>query len=693
MPVWPAIWPHTAVYMPIPPGGDLVCVAAVSPDWQLAVLTPRRTDLEWLLAYLRRITPGPVISVHPPVAARSKDDLERGAIDWRSGDVVLAFQCGGTAAAYELPVFFSPAHVRYTALWSHDFVVQCDLTLLIWRVGRPPAETVMPPPARWVSSEQTFTGRFGVKYPGRWVPVPWAHTDKVALCQAADSPGHCNIIFETCQDLRLRGECITVSSSSSRYSLSQLLGVSPTSLSLLGQGVDSNELPPLRDGDTVFHGDEEEPNTAYRQYPWVIVTLTVCRFSWRACSLALAGVWSLSLDFPDSGQVRSYGRPSDSFSATDGDLRTVNVFRSAVTLPAGRTRGMLACCLAQLSCYLAALGAPAWVRQGDIWQCDLTSVCDLQARLHSLWWSRPLRDSLPVTFPRSYHAAWGSVPSWSGGVPESLLISTDGSGIHGGSWAFVVWAYFGSTWYRVGWDAMALAATPWLPTSGHLPYNQTSYISELTALQAAAIWCTAAIDKWQMCMHASPANVTVVVDNSAALQVAAGHAAATQATASTTRVLWQAVQSRVNTTFRHVHSHVGVMVNTLVDGLAGLRLPCPLVLQEAAASPSALCDLLIELGPHLWSIPRARLLAGRPCLCFSGRIARTATTCPPAHEADEVPAEPAQGSTEGATAASCSAVSPSLVPLTILTANVQTMRDAKPTFMGLGVSNYLCVLR
>ncbi|CAE7884579.1 RNA-directed DNA polymerase from mobile element jockey [Symbiodinium microadriaticum] len=505
MPVWPAIWPHTAVYMPIP--------------WQLAVLTPRRTDLEWLLAHLRRITPGPVISVHPPAAARSKDDLERGAIDWRSGDVVLAFQCGGTAAAYELPVFFSPAHVRYTALWSHDFVVQCDLTLLIWRVGRPPAETVMPPPARWVSSEQTFTG------------------------------------------------------------------------------VDSNELPPLRDGDTVFHGDEEEPNPAYRQYPWVIVTLTVCRFSWRACSLALAGVWSLSLDFPDSGPVRSYGRPSDSFSATDSDLRTVKVFRSAVTLPAGRARGMLSCCLAQLSCYLAALGVPVWVRQGDVWQCDLTSVCDLQARLHSLWWSRPLRDSLPVTFPRSYHAAWGSLPSWSGGVPESLLISTDGSGIHGGSWAFVVRAYFGSTWYRVGWDAMALAATPWLPASGHLPYNQTSYISELIALQAAAIWCTAAIDKWQMCMHASPANVTVVVDNSAALQVAAGHAAATQATASTTRVLWQAVQSRVNTTFRHVHSHVGVMVNTLVDGLAGLRLPCPLVLQEADHA----CAFLATLpGPQLF---------------------------------------------------------------------------------------------
>ncbi|CAE7887301.1 pol [Symbiodinium necroappetens] len=157
MPVWPAIWPYTAVYMPIPSGGDLVCVAAVSPGWQLAVLIPRRTDLEWLLAYLRRMTPVPVLSVHPPVAARPKDDPARGAIDWRTGDVILAFQCG-TAATHELPTFFSPEHVRYAAIWSHDFVVHCELPLLVWRVGRPPSATVMPPPARWVSSEQTFTG-------------------------------------------------------------------------------------------------------------------------------------------------------------------------------------------------------------------------------------------------------------------------------------------------------------------------------------------------------------------------------------------------------------------------------------------------------------------------------------------------------------------------------------------------------
>ena len=679
MPIWPAIWPHTAVYMPIPSGRDLVCVAAVSPEWQLAVLTPRRTDLEWLLAYLRRITPGPVLSVHPPVAARPKDALECNAIDWRTGDVVLAFQCGGTAATYELPVFYSPAHVRYTALWGHDFLVQCELTLLIWRVGRPPSETVMPPPARWLSSAQTFTGRFGVKFPGCWVPVPWAHTDKVALCQVAESPGHCNIIYETCQDMRLRGECVTVSSSSSRYSLSQLFDVPPASLSLLGQGVDSAELPPLRDGDTVFRLIEDVPNKASGRFSSPIAALVGCRLSRRACPIVLVGVWwrciigSIMPDPPRAGSA-------DYLPDKARQMTQTSVFHAISPRPVDPNRGMLFCCLARLSHYLAALGAPNWARQDNMWLCDLASVCDLQARLHRLWWSRPLRDSLPVTFPRSYHAAWGSLPKWNAGVPSALLISTDGSGLNGGSWAFVVWAYFGSTWYRLGWDAMALPATPWLTASEQSPYNHTSYLSELTALQAAAIWCASTLDQWQLWMHASPASVTVVVDNSAAMQVAAGHAAANQASAKMTRVLWQAVQSRVSTTFRHVHSHVGIMVNTLADGLASLRLPCPLVLRDTSFPPSELGSLLCDLGPYLWLIPRARLIAGRPCLCFSGdtsELREVAASKISAPEAAPVPSAPLEATANSET--SCTSVPQSPVSLNVLTANVQTMKDVKPS--------------
>ncbi|CAE7199873.1 ABHD8 [Symbiodinium necroappetens] len=289
MPVWPSMWPQTSVYVPIPTGGDLVCIAVVSPEWQLAVLTPRRADLDWLLAYLRRITPGPILSLHPPLAA-CPDEASQ-AIDWRSGDVLLAFQCGSTAVAYELPVFLSPAHVRHAAIWNYDFVVQCEVPLLMWRVGRRPAATTMPPPARWVASEQTFTGRFGTKYPGRWAPVPWAHTEHVALCQSADSPDHCNIIFETCENLHLSGECLTVSTSSSKYSLSQLTGVNADSLTLLGQGVDTADFPPLRDGDVIFHDAEGETGRTCRNSARPVLAVLVCGLSKWACPVALVGSW------------------------------------------------------------------------------------------------------------------------------------------------------------------------------------------------------------------------------------------------------------------------------------------------------------------------------------------------------------------------------------------------------------------
>ena len=276
MPVWPSLWPQTSMYVPIPTGGDLVCIVVVSPEWQFAALTPRRADLEWLLAYLRRITPGPVLSLYPPLAACPVEASQ--AVDWRSGDVLLAFQCGSAAAAYELPVFVSPAHVRHAAIWNYDFVVQCEVPLLMWRVGRRPSVTTMPPPARWVASEQTFTGRFGTKYPGRWAPVPWAHTEHVALCQSADSPEHCNIIFETCINLHLSGECLTVSTSSSKYSLSQLTGASADSLTLLGQGVDAVDFPPLRDGDVVFYEVESETGGASRGHARTVFALLVCGF-------------------------------------------------------------------------------------------------------------------------------------------------------------------------------------------------------------------------------------------------------------------------------------------------------------------------------------------------------------------------------------------------------------------------------
>ena len=49
----------------------------------------------------------------------------------------------------------------------------------------------MPGPSRWIASQQHFVGRFHDKYPGQWVPVPWAYAK-----EAAD-PLRCNVIFES----------------------------------------------------------------------------------------------------------------------------------------------------------------------------------------------------------------------------------------------------------------------------------------------------------------------------------------------------------------------------------------------------------------------------------------------------------------------------------------------------------------
>ncbi|CAE7211553.1 CEP2 [Symbiodinium necroappetens] len=272
MPLWPALWQQTLVFVPVPTGGELVCVAVVSPEWQIAVLLPRRADVEWVLAHLRRLTPGPLVSIRPPPATQTDGQSARGAVDWRSGDVLLAFQRGGQAHMYGPPVFVSPEHVRYSAIWSYDFIVQCELPLLVCRAGRRPSGTTMPPPSRWVADEGAFTGRFRVKFPGRWVPVPWAYSDSVTLCQRADAPDSCNILLERCEGTSLSFECRTVATAATRYSLAQIAQVDPGQVSLLGQGVDLEDFPPLRDGDIVHYTVPVAANHNWRATPsWICI--------------------------------------------------------------------------------------------------------------------------------------------------------------------------------------------------------------------------------------------------------------------------------------------------------------------------------------------------------------------------------------------------------------------------------------
>ncbi|CAE7401593.1 set10 [Symbiodinium microadriaticum] len=590
-PIWPALWQQTLVFVPAPSGEDLVCVVVVSPEWQLSVLLPRRADVEWVLAYLRRMTPGLITSVRPPIATQVPGQSDRDAVDWRTGDVLLAFQRGDAAVSYEPPVFISPVQVRHAAVWSFDFDVQCELPLLICRVGRKPSGTTMPPPARWVAADGSFTGRFRVKYPY--------------------DPAYRNVLLERCEGSSLSFECVTVAASASRYSIAQ-------------------ELPPLRDGD-ILHYDVTPALSPARTDTAVsppVLDAQCCR-----CPLAPMG-------------AANWGR---------------RVMRST---------------LAILNCYLPAIGAPTWEKADEGWHLDMTHVMRLQAALHKTWWARSLRDGLPTTFPRAYHAAWGSFPLWHGGVPESVFVATDGSGLQGGSWAFLAWGYARGQWYRIGWDSMSMIATPWLgPRYSDIPAMHHSYSSELVALQAAAVCLTGQLDMWQMYMGSQPVSVTIPVDNAAALQVAAGSGSASSFVAVATRVLWQAVQSRLTTHFRHIHSHVGILASTLVDALAGLRLACPCAVQDDGTLGAPLCHVLEELGPFLWLVNRARVQDGRPGVFLPSPPASSRPGLDMASSSSRQ-SEPLGSPDEAKDIPPAPAKPPPPRPLSLVTANVQSMKDA-----------------
>ena len=133
----------------------------------------------------------------------------------------------------------------------------------------------------------------------------------------------------------------------------------------------------------------------------------------------------------------------------------------------------------------------SWKPADAGWELDLQEVFACQASLHDLWWGRRLCPSLPPVCPCSYHFTWEQYPLWSGGVPDAVLLATDGSGTRGGSWAFAAWCRWKERWYRIGWAAASLDHTPWHHAESRSSTAQCSFNSELSALQAAAMWCSA----------------------------------------------------------------------------------------------------------------------------------------------------------------------------------------------------------
>ena len=324
--------------------------------------------------------------------------------------------------------------------------------------------------------------------------------------------------------------------------------------------------------------------------------------------------------------------------------------------------GGLAWSLLMLACYLAAFGAPA-ARTPAQWDLDMTPVASLTARLHEYWWQHPLNPTLPLEVPRNLQVAWSAFPLWSGGVPSSLLLATDGSGSSQGSWAFAAWGFFKQRWYRIGWAGAPLSDTPWAPPSERYQAGRfASFYGELVALESAGLWLNAVLDLWYLHMRARPAEVTIAVDNAAALQIAAGHGKTTTATAKLARQAWQSVQARINTRFSHVHSHTGLVANSLADALAELAAQGH---AQCRCQPSTLTispDDFTRHFPRLWLLPSCTLRDGIPALPIPA--------CAPPAAAPQQPQPPSTADTPN------DRTVPIRLDLHILSANIQTIKDA-----------------
>ena len=284
-PVWPVLGMHTITFVPVPPCRELVCVVVVSSDWQLPVLLPRRADLNWVLAHVHRHTPGAVVALRGPVGASTPDRTNSDAVDWRNGDVLLAIEWHAPGRSLHVPVFTDKRHVRHSALCMCDFRVECMVELTIWRPNRPPVTTEMPAGATWDAQAQRFRGRFADKYPGAWVPVPWAYNAQVHLCSPAADPTLCNVLVESVQPVdgafKLRATCHTVHQASTCVSIAGALRLPTAHLRLIGVPEPADDFPALRDGDILHYSLPEDAHAfrpAVHLSLWLAIGITRSRF-------------------------------------------------------------------------------------------------------------------------------------------------------------------------------------------------------------------------------------------------------------------------------------------------------------------------------------------------------------------------------------------------------------------------------
>ena len=601
--VSPAPHLREAHWVPRSPSPLFANILAFGSPAPTALLLPSRLPKHLLFSVLAQYFPGlEYLSGRiPALAEHFPPETE---VSLRDGDAIVTRGSQWSPTLHQQPVSFSDhAAARVQGCWSHPLSFQSNCWILVWRPdGSPPAAVYAEGTQHWDPAACTLRPALS------WLPEGW--WPSLHGGASAAEPLH---FVEASGNIG----CANVLHWP-RRSCHRLVSADITS---------------WRDGDVSYEGTRTHPDPHHpintRDSPSTNRAARATGSGFLpACALAVWTTW----------------------------------LAQGWTAPGGPHWGL---CL--LACYLSAYGAPAALRPDSvIWERDMTAPANLTARLHEYWWHQPLAHSLPEGSPAYAHAAWNRFPLWQGGVPSSLLIATDGSGETRGAWAFVAWGFFRGHWYRIGWAAAPLLGTPWVPpdvtTGGD---RLASFYGELAALESAGLWVSAMLDFWYLHTSARPEHVTIAVDNASALQIAAGHGKTTTTLARLTRQAWQSAQARVNTYFRHVHSHTGLLANSLADLLAGQAAKhhpsCRL-----SITPAMRLELSAEDIAHfaqLWLIPACSMCQGRPTFIVPEH-ARRPSTDPELERQQSIEATPTP------------AESPRLLEVQTITANVQTIKDA-----------------
>ena len=595
-------------WVPCSPCSNFAVVLVLGPPAPRAILLPRVLRKSDLLAIFRR-TLSEVWRVKGRLPQLADHVPHASVICLRDGDILVTQTyhwqpsiCGTSSQS-----FASHVAARVEGLWSHalDFVSDC--WLMLWR---PPSDS---PIAIYASGTQRWDPHARTLHPALshlpdswWPSIAGSESTAEPLHLIADTGDQADTVNVLSPD---PWRCLATCSRQGRYRTGDVMHTMP--------------------------GDASPTTNSDAWRPTPVLTST-----------------------PDTSDGVRYGRPFT--------WALLIALTGVTNLPFLRTCGGIPWSLVFLGCYLAAYGAPriTVMPEGAAgWTYDMTAVASLTARLHEYWWLHPLSVSLPSDLSLPLRYSWDAFPRWTGGVPSSLLIATDGSGQGGGSWAFAAWAFDTQQWHCVGWAAASLADTPWIPHANRVAAGTlASYIGELAALESAGLWLAAQLDFWQLHMGSRPNVVTLAIDNAAALQSTAGNGLVSVPIAALARQTWQAVQSRINTRFCHVHSHTGLFANSVADALAenaaSGRRQCVLPGVPPVVSSSDMQDLF----PYLWMIPSCRIKDGVPV--FQVRVQPSRS-----QPEEDAPTVPLPDTSEA----------PASLPIHSMTANIQTIKDATPS--------------